>query len=83
MQNNTKFLNTESRLVELVEDRRQGLFSNHLSKSYNCMISSHRIQSSTMNEEAHLDLVGASVSNDLPAAEINWELDRRERNRDS
>lgn len=51
MQNNAKFLNTESKLVELVEEQRQGLFSNNLSKSYNCLISSHRIQSITEIDE--------------------------------
>lgn len=51
VQRDHKCLNTETRLQELVEERRQNLFSNHFSKSYNYNVSSQKLVSSAIEED--------------------------------
>lgn len=74
MQNNVKFLNTESRLVELVEDKRQGLFSNNFSKSYNYMMSSQKMLSSSVIDEEEQDFVAESLLSEV--TEVNQKDDQ-------
>jgi hypothetical protein len=70
MQTNVKFLNTESRLVELVEDQRQGLFSNNnFSKSYNYMMSSQKMITSSVIDEEEQDFIADSLLSEV--TEVN------------
>ena len=56
LQDNSKFRNTESKLVEGTFGKERRVFSNHFSKSYNYNISSQKLASSTVIGEELQDI---------------------------